>query len=106
MPAAMLIAALVLSQPAEDALLTKLDASVAKWLRDDPHASEVREAVHLLAETNSSSRWTNYSSATKILRETRSKAGIPLLLAYMVRHTDVGNGHIMLPAYAETLTIL
>lgn len=79
-----LLAALSGGEVGEEKLLAKLDADVEKLLEDDPLAQEVRKAARLLAETNNSDRWTNYSAATKILRQTRSKAGIPLLLAYMV----------------------
>jgi len=106
MYAALLIGLLTLGLADEDKLLAKLDASVEKLLKNDPQAAEVRKAARLLAETNSSDRWTSYKGALQILRQTRSKAGIPLLLAYMVRHTDRGNSHISVPEYAETLTIL
>ena len=75
----------------EEKLLAKLDADVEMLLEDDPQAQEVRKAARLLAETNNSDHWTNYSAATKILRQTRSKAGIPLLLAYMVRHSELSS---------------
>ena len=62
--------------------------------------------MRLLETTNNSDMWTNYSGANKILRRTRSKAGIPLLLAYMVRHVDLSSSHVVVPSYAETLTVL
>ena len=106
MYAALLIGLLTLGQAEEDKLLAKLDASVEKLLNNDVQAEEIRKAARLLAETNSSDRWTNYAGAVKILRQTRSKAGIPLLLAYMIRHVDHSSSHIYVPEYAQTLTIL
>ncbi len=106
MHAIMLLAFASLAQLSEAELLAKLDASYEKLVANDPQAAEVRKAARLLAETNSSDRWTNYSAATKILRDTRPKAGIPLLLAYMVRHADLSSGHVVIPEYARTLTFL
>jgi len=106
MHAMLLVVGLAFGQTAEDKLLTKLDATVQKLLAGDPQAQEVRKAAELLRTTNSSDRWTNYADAIKILRQTRSKAGIPLLLAYMVRHSNHGSSHIYVPEYAQTLTIL
>lgn len=93
-------------QLSETELLEKLDADVARLLARDPQAEAVREAMELMASTNNSDRWTNYSGANKILRRTRSKASIPLLLSYMVRHVDLSSSHIVVPSYAETLTVL
>jgi hypothetical protein len=106
MNALLLAAALVLGQTAEARLLAGLDADFERLVKVDPQAERVREAARLLAETNDNSHWTNYSAATKILRETRSKAGIPLLLAYLVRHVERSSSHIYIPAYVETLTVL
>jgi hypothetical protein len=106
MHAALLLCVVALGQSPEDKLLSKLDASVQKLLEKEPQAQEVRKAAELLRTTNSSDRWTNYAGAVKILRQTRPKAGIPLLLAYMVRHSDSGSSHISVAEYAQTLTIL
>ena len=106
MNALVLVAVLALGQMTEDKLLAGLDADFERLVKVDPQAERVREAAQLLAETNNNSRWTNYSAATKILRETRSKAGIPLLLAYLVRHAERSSSHIYIPAYVETLTVL
>ena len=106
MATAVLLAVICLGQTAEEKLLAKLDADFERLVAKEPQAAEVRRASQLLLETDSSGRWTNYSAATKILRETRPKAGIPLLLAYMIRHTGRGSSHVSVPEYAETLTIL
>src|SRR5687768_6196808 len=98
-----LLAALRLGQTAEEKLLAKLDSDFERLVAKESQAAEVRKAAELLRTTNSSDRWTNYSAATKILRQTRAKAGIPLLLAYMVRHTGFGSSDISVPEYAETL---
>lgn len=102
----LLVSALVLGQVEDLKLLAGLDADFERLVKDDPLAEDVREAARLLAATNNSDRWTNYSKATAILRRTRSKAGIPLLLAYMVRHSERSSSHIYIPAYAETLSAL
>lgn len=102
----LLVSALALGQMSEEKLLAGLDADFERLVKDDSQAQRVREAARYLAETNNNSRWTNYSAATKILRETRSKAGIPLLLAYMVRHVERSSSHVYIPAYVQTLTIL
>jgi hypothetical protein len=106
MYAIVLLSALCLGPVDEDALLARLDASVESLLHSDPRAEEMRKAISLLEGTNSSDRWTNYSQALKILRETRSKAGIPLLLAYTVRHAKLSSSHAVIPQYAATITIL
>ena len=102
----LLLAALNLGQVDEGQLLAQLDADFERLVAKEPQAAELRRAALLLKDTNESDRWTNYSAATRILRETRPKAGIPLLLAYMVRHTGFGSSHVSVPEYAETLTIL
>ncbi|HEX5103830.1 MAG TPA: hypothetical protein VFV87_08475, partial [Pirellulaceae bacterium] len=101
-----LIGVLCCGEISEKDLLARLDASYAKLLEDEPSAAEVQRAARLLAETNQRDRWTNYSAATKILRQTRPQAGIPLLLAYMVRHAELSTGHVVIPEYAETLAVL
>src|SRR5678816_389534 len=106
MHAALLLFVIALGEAPEDKLLAKLDASVEKLLEKEPQAQEVRKAAELLRTTNNSDRWTNYADAVKILRQTRPKAGIPLLLAYMVRHSDRGSSHISVAEYAQTLTML
>jgi hypothetical protein len=90
----------------EAALLAKLDRDVERLLEDDPRAAEVRKAIDLLAATDSGSHWTNYSAATRILRDTRSKAGVPLLLAYAVRHSEFSTSHVVVPEYVVTLRVL
>jgi hypothetical protein len=106
MHTALVLAVLSLGQAAEDKLLAGLDADFERLVVKEPRGERVREAARLLAETNDSDRWTNYSAATKILRETRPKAGIPLLLAYMVRHVERSSSHVSVPEYAQTLTLL
>ena len=76
MPAALILALLLAGQTPEEKLLAKLDASFEKTLENDPHAERMRTAANLLQETNQSDRWTNYASAAKIIRETRSKAAM------------------------------
>ncbi len=106
MQAAILLAFLALGQAESDPLLAKLDAEFETLVAEERQAAKVREAASLLAGTNSSNRWTDYSKALAILRETRPKAGVPLLLAYMIRHSTLSTGHVSIPAYAETLTVL
>ena len=64
----------------------------------------MHDAARLLEQTDRN--WTSYAAALAIIRRTRSKAGVPLLLKYMVIDADIGNSHIIVPAYADALVIL
>lgn len=84
-------------------LLSQLEADYKELLVLTQHKLKLEEASKLLAETNDNSTWTNYSSACKILREYRAKAAVPLLLKYMIVHTERSSRHVMIPEYANTL---
>src|ERR1700730_9984897 len=90
----------------EDKLLVQLDKDFEAILKTEKDPHLLRRAARLLEETNQSDRWTQYGDALSIIRQTRSKPAIPLLLKYMIKHVDIGNGHILVPAYANALTIL
>lgn len=84
-------------------LLSQLETDYKELLGLTQHKLKLEEASKLLAETNDNSTWTNYSSACKILREYRAKAAVPLLLKYMIVHTERSSRHVMIPEYVSTL---
>jgi hypothetical protein len=88
------------------ALIRQLDADFQNLLANEPHAESVREAARLLAETNQNSRWMNFFQATALLRKHRPRAGVPLLLRYLVEHASFGSSHIIVPQYVVTLKLL
>lgn len=90
----------------QDFLLEELEADFETLIKSerDPHL--VRRAARLLEETNNSDRWSNYREAIVLIRQTRSKAAIPLLLKYMVVHSSSSTGGGSTDEYANTLTIL
>ncbi|HBI43368.1 MAG TPA: hypothetical protein DDY78_11010 [Planctomycetales bacterium] len=106
MYALMLVGVLCCVSAEEDKLLQKLDADFEELLKKEKDPQPLREAARLLERTNNSDRWTAYMEAVAILRRTRAKAAIPLLLKYMVLHAANGNGGMNIQAYADTLTIL
>lgn len=89
-----------------DNLLDELEADFETLIKSerDPHL--IRRAARLLEETNNSDRWTNYLEALVLIRQTRSKAAIPLLLKYMIVHSSSSTSGISTGEYADTLTIL
>lgn len=107
----LLLGLLLVSRPAiaadDDPLIAQLARDFDDLAKADPaNEARLREAAKLLAETNQSDRWTNYGSATAILRQTRSKAAVPLLMRYCIEHAGYGSGHVIVPEYASTLVIL
>jgi HEAT repeat protein len=84
----------------------ELDKEYEELLTKDKDAETVRKAAELFAGTNQNSRWTQYADATAVLRRSRSKAGIPLLLKYMILHSEYGSSHIIIPEYVDTFVIL
>jgi hypothetical protein len=89
-----------------DKLLKQLDEDFEAALKTEKDPQPIRKAARLLEETNQSDRWTQYGDALAIIRQNRSKAAIPLLMKYMVLHSEFSSGHVVIPAYADTLTIL
>lgn len=89
-----------------DHLLEELEADFEILIKSerDPHL--IRRAARLLAETNNSDRWSNYREALVLIRQTRSKAAIPLLLKYMIVHSSSSTSGGSIDEYADTLTIL
>ncbi|MFO0941219.1 MAG: HEAT repeat domain-containing protein [Pirellulales bacterium] len=84
-------------------LLTQLDKDYQSLRQSSPHKLKLEQAEKLLAETNDNTTWTNFSIACKILREHRAKAAVPLLLKYMIVHTDRSSRHVIIPEYIKTL---
>jgi len=89
-----------------DELIEQLDKDYKKLLAEESNPQPLREAARLLEGTNQSSRWTDYSKAVRIIRKSRSKAAIPLLLKYAVRHAGLSSAHVVIPTYGDTLVIL
>jgi hypothetical protein len=89
-----------------DMLLKQLDEDFETILKAEKDPQPFRKAARLLEQTNQSDRWTEYHEALTLLRQNRSKAAFPLLMKYMVLHSGFSTGHVVIPAYADTLTIL
>jgi WD40 repeat protein/HEAT repeat protein len=95
-------AEIITPPPPGDKLLVGLHADFESLLVKEKNPAALRAANKLLNQTNRSDRWTYYFEALALLRKERPRAGIPLLLRYMVEHTEQGS-----PAeYANTLSIL
>ena len=88
---------------AEDNLTQQLDADYQALLKQEKDPQPMRDAARALEETDRIAHWTRYTEGLQIIRRTRSKAAVPLLLKYMVRHAGYG---WQTAAYADTLTIL
>jgi HEAT repeat protein len=84
----------------------QLDRDYAELVKKEKDPIPVRKAAQLLAGTNQSDRWTDYGAATAELRRCRAKAGIPLLLKYMIQHAEFSSGHVVIPEYVDTFVIL
>jgi len=95
-----------LRTPAEDELLYELETDFVELLKKSKNFEALLDAERLLESTDEGANWTNYSSATRILRQTRDIAAIPLLLRYIVLHSRHGNAHIRLPEYVHTISII
>ena len=89
----------------DEQILESLRHDFEAILEDDPNVAQIREAERLLAETNGSDKWTNYMAAIRIVRQTRSKAAIPLLLRYMVVHAELPSAGAD-GEYINTITLL
>jgi hypothetical protein len=90
----------------DEAFLRKLEAEYQELLRVEKNPQPIREAAALLAKTNQSDNWTAYMGATHLLRRHRSKAAIPLLMQYMIRHAEFGGGNGNVAEYVDTLAVL
>jgi hypothetical protein len=84
-------------------LLRQLDEAYLQSLESSSIESEVRKAEALLLETNDNTKWTNFKEACKLLREHRDKAAVPLLLKYILVHTERSSRHVMIPEYLRTV---
>jgi hypothetical protein len=106
MNAMILIGVMACSLAPEDKLVERLDADFETLVAQDPNRVQMRQAARLLEESNERGGW-GYREALKIVRQTRCKAGIPLLLKHMIATAGgKGNAHIAIPDYADTLSIL
>lgn len=91
---------------ADDPLMNRLDRDFKTYLATEPNRAQVERAAQLLAAMNSQSTWVEQQSVCKQLREFRSKASIPLLLAYVVRHAGLNNGRTGIAEYANSIEFL
>ncbi len=101
-----LIGAMLCSLAEEDKLIVRLDADFETLAAADPNRQQVREAARLLEETVQSGHQWQYRDALKILRQTRPKAAIPLLMEYMIRHSGRGTPQFAIQEYVDTLSLL
>ncbi len=93
--------------PAVDAaLLAELDNDFEALVKNDPNAEQVRKAARQLEALKESSRPKDYLPILLVLRKTRSKAGIPLLLKYIHKHADFANYGYLDDDYFDTLAAL
>jgi hypothetical protein len=106
MYALILYSAFCCSSADGDKLIQQLDADFEELVKKEKDPQPMREAARLLDQTNQSDRWMSYGDALAVIRRTRSKAAIPLLLKYMVLHAGYSSGHVLEPAYTDALTIL
>lgn len=86
-------------------LIERLDADYRRLLDGDPAQARLRQAEQLLEQTDQSGRWTNYLAATRIFRQVRSKAAVPLMLKYMIPDSEFGSTGSV-DTYAETIFLL
>lgn len=91
---------------ADDPLMNRLHRDIQTYLATEPNRAQVERAARLLAAMNSQSTWVEQQSVCKLLREFRSKASIPLLLTYVVRHAGLNNGRTGIAEYANSIEFL
>ena len=106
MHALILCGALCCGSAESDKLIQQLDADFEELVKKEKDPQPLRDAARLLDQTNESDRWGSYVPGVAIIRRTRSKAGIPLLLKYMVLHAGYNSAHFTEADYADALTIL
>ncbi|MEM6257710.1 MAG: HEAT repeat domain-containing protein [Planctomycetota bacterium] len=85
-------------------LLEQLSKEFEALAKKSKHRIELNKAAELLESTNQNSRWTNYKRAIELLRQTRDKAGIPLMMKYMIRHASFGSSKAN--EYVEAISII
>jgi hypothetical protein len=90
----------------DDTVLRQLDADFEELLKKEKDPQPMRQAARLLDQTDHGGSWFSYMDGVAIIRKTRSKAGIPLLLKYMVLHAGNSAAHTIEADYADALTIL
>ena len=103
MAALLLCGVLCCSLGADDQLIQQLDVDYQALLEQEKYPQAMRDAEQAMVDSEQSSQWTRYMEGLKIIRRTRSKAAIPLLLKYLVRHANRG---WQPDEYAATLTVL
>jgi HEAT repeat protein len=106
MNAILLIGVMMCSLAEEDKLVARLDADFEALAAADPQRQQVREAARLLEETVQGGHQWQYRDALKILRQTRPKAALPLLMKYMLKHSGRGSPQFAIEEYVDTLSLL
>lgn len=99
-------ARLQLRAPRKDKLVYGLEQDFVELLKTAENPQALLKAERLLETTNNNSRWTNYMAATRLLREHREKAAIPLLLRYIVLHTEPRSSLGSVSEYAKTISVV
>jgi hypothetical protein len=90
-------------EEAVEVLLRQLDEAYIQYLETSKIESEIRKAESLLQETNDNTTWTNFKAASKLLREQRDKAAVPLLLKYILLHSERSSRNVIIPEYLRTV---
>lgn len=90
----------------DDPLLFQLEQDFIRLLKKSRNPLAMLRAEEYLNETNDNTHWTSYSKATSEIRKSPERAAIPLLLRFMVLHTQRSSRHIMIPEYAKTVSLL
>ncbi len=87
-------------------MLKQLDDDFIALLKDDPSADKVRGAAMELDRITPRSREVDVLKPLLVLRQTRSKAGIPLLLKCLFKHSGYACHYSLWQDYTDTLTTL
>ena len=99
----LIVCALGFGEPtARDALVQRLEAEYQEALKSEKSPAHVRQAAELLREIDPNS-W-KFRRVCALLRASRSKAAVPLLMRYMVEHAGFPSSRPILEAYADTVT--
>lgn len=86
--------------------LARLDADFHRLVKEEKNPLPLRQAAKLLEQSTGDARWTESKKAIQLLRKHRSKAAVPLLLKGMIKLADERIGRMIVPMYADTLTVL
>lgn len=85
----------------DDKLFKQLDADFEELLEKEKNPQRIRQAARILESAPE-----RYAEAVETLRRTRARAGVPLLLKYLVQHADISDNGYEVSAYGDALAIL